>query len=193
MPSLKSICVYCGSSPGSRPDYIDACKPLGSDMASRDITLVYGGAQIGVMGAIADSVLAAGGKVIGVIPQSLVELEIVHNGLTELHIVDDMHQRKAMMAELSDGFIALPGGLGTLEELFEMLTWSQLGFHGKPIGALNVAGYYSSLLTFLDQGVTEGFMKQAHRELLLSDTVASELVDQMIAYEPKITSKLPGA
>ncbi len=162
-------------------------------MASRDITLVYGGAQIGVMGAIADSVLAAGGKVIGVIPQSLVELEIVHNGLTELHIVDDMHQRKAMMAELSDGFIALPGGLGTLEELFEMLTWSQLGFHGKPIGALNVAGYYSSLLTFLDQGVTEGFMKQAHRELLLSDTVASELVDQMIAYEPKITSKLPGA
>lgn len=161
-------------------------------MARRNITLVYGGAHVGVMGAIAESVLSSGGRVVGVIPQALVELEVAHTGLTELHIVDDMHQRKAMMAGLSDGFIALPGGLGTLEELFEMLTWSQLGFHGKPVGALNVADYYSSLLTFLDQGVSEGFMKQAHRDLLLHDTVAAGLLDQLEAYTPTLTSKLPG-
>ncbi len=191
MSSLTSICVYCGSSPGARPDYVEACKPLGKEMASRDITLVYGGAHVGVMGAIAESVLSHGGKVIGVIPEALVKLEVAHRGLTELHIVDDMHQRKAMMAELSDGFIALPGGLGTLEELFEMLTWSQLGFHGKPVGVMNVANYYSSLLSFLDQGVSEGFMKQAHRDLLLSDSVATGLLEQMTSYTPKVTSKLP--
>jgi len=160
-------------------------------MARRNVTLIYGGAHVGVMGAIAESVLSNGGRVIGVIPQALVELEVAHRGLTELHIVDDMHQRKAMMAGLSDGFIALPGGLGTLEELFEMLTWSQLGFHGKPVGVMNVAGYYSSLLTFLDQGVSEGFMRQAHRDLLLNDTVASGLLDQMAAYTATVTSKLP--
>jgi len=164
---------------------------LGAELARRDITLVYGGAHVGVMGAIAESVLSHGGKAIGVIPKALVELEVAHTGLTELHIVDDMHQRKAMMTELSDGFIALPGGLGTLEELFEMLTWSQLGFHSKPVGLMNIAGYYSSLLSFLDQGVTEGFMKQAHRELLLTDNNAAGLLQQMDAFSHKLTSKLP--
>ena len=186
MSSLNSICVYCGSSSGTRADYVEACKPLGYELARRNITLVYGGAHVGVMGAIAESVLANGGKAIGVIPKALVELEVAHTGLTELHVVDDMHQRKAMMSGLSDGFITLPGGLGTLEELFEMLTWSQLGFHGKPVGLMNVAGYFSSLLTFLDLGVSEGFLKQAHRDLLLTDTDASGLLEQMTFNYPHL-------
>lgn len=191
MSVLNSICVYCGSSDGVRADYVEACKPLGAEMARRDITLVYGGAHVGVMGAIAESVLSNGGKAIGVIPKALVDLEVAHTGLTELHIVDDMHQRKAMMAGLSDGFIALPGGLGTLEELFEMLTWLQLAFHEKPVGLLNVASYYDDLLSFLDTGVHEGFMKQQHRDLLLTNTDASALLDQLSGFSAQYISKLP--
>jgi uncharacterized protein (TIGR00730 family) len=170
---------------------MEACKPLGAEMARRGITLVYGGAHVGVMGAIAESVLEHGGKAIGVIPKALVELEVAHTGLTELHTVDDMHQRKAMMSGLSDGFIALPGGLGTLEELFEMLTWLQLAFHEKPVGLLNVASYYDDLLKFLDKGVSEGFMKQQHRDLLLTDTDSASLLDQLAAFSPQYISKLP--
>ena len=163
---MKSICVYCGASPGNSPLYAEAARQLSRTMVEKQIDLVYGGGNVGLMGIIADEVLRLGGKVTGVIPHGLVERELAHRSLTELHIVKDMHERKAKMASLAEGFIALPGGMGTLEELFEMLTWSQLGFHQKPIGLMNVNHFYDELLSFLQHASASGFIKPAHLQLL---------------------------
>ncbi|UAA37720.1 TIGR00730 family Rossman fold protein [Paraneptunicella aestuarii] len=187
---MKRICVYCGSSPGNSPIYYEAAKALAHELVERGFGLVYGGASIGVMGKIANAVLENGGEVIGVIPQALVDKEVSHHGLTELKIVSSMHERKAAMADYADGFIALPGGLGTFEELFEVLTWAQLGFHQKPIGVLNVQGYYDKLSQFVDHAVEQGFMKQAHRDMMLMADDASCLLDLMRDYVPLNVEKL---
>ncbi len=163
---FKTLCVYCGSHKGARPEYTTAARRLGQHLAEQEIQLIYGGGSVGLMGVLADSVLAEGGQVTGVIPEQLAERELAHKELTHLRIVADMHQRKSLMAGLSDAFIALPGGMGTLEELFEVLTWSQLGIHAKPCGVLNILGYYEGLLGFLDHQVTEGFLKDEQRRLL---------------------------
>ncbi len=180
---MRRLCIYCGSSLGVRPEYSVVAENLGFEMAKRNIDLVYGGASIGIMGIIANAVLAHGGKVIGVIPQVLVNREVAHNQLTELKMVKSMHQRKALMAELSDGFIALPGGLGTLEELFETLTWAQLGLHQKPCGLLNVNDYYTALISFLNQSVIEGFVSERHQSLLMIGSDSAALLDQLTGYQ----------
>ncbi len=180
---MKRVCVYCGSRSGKRPEYIESAQRLAEEMTKRGLGLVYGGASVGIMGVISDAVLSNGGEVIGVIPQSLVDKEVSHSGVTELKIVDSMHERKAVMADLADGFIALPGGLGTLEELFEVLTWSQLGLHKKPCGLLNVKGYYDKLCSFLDYAVEEQFVKMKHRELLLLEESAEKLLTLMENYQ----------
>lgn len=159
-------------------------------MAALNLSLVYGGAHVGIMGAIANELLKLGGQVYGVIPESLVEMEVAHQGLTELYVVKDMHARKAKMADLSDGFISLPGGLGTLEEMFEILTWAQLGFHDKPSGLLNVGGFYNDLLSFLDNSNEEGFMRREHRHLLIDDADPDQLLARLMAYEPAFKPKL---
>jgi uncharacterized protein (TIGR00730 family) len=186
---MKSVCLYLGSSPGARPEYEAVVRQLATTIARRDMTLVYGGGNVGLMGIAANAALEAGGEVIGVIPADIAEKEVGHYGLTELQVVDSMHERKMRMAKLADGIIALPGGLGTLEELFEMLTWSQLGFHNKPIGLVNVAGYFDLLLAFLDHSVEERFVKQAHRDLLLMDCDPELLLDRMVGYEPPVIDK----
>lgn len=163
---MKSVCVYCGSSPGFRPEYAEAAQRLGRSLVERDLALVYGGGKVGLMGIVADSVLAHGGTVIGVIPDALMQKEVGHRGLTELHVVRNMHERKQMMADRSDAFIAMPGGVGTFEELFETFTWAQLGYHDKPVGLLNVAGFYDGMLAFLNHAVGEGFLKQIHADML---------------------------
>lgn len=173
---MQRICVYCGSSSGKRHDYLHMAQLLGTELAQRQLTLVYGGAKVGLMGAVADAVLAQGGKVIGVLPQALMTKELAHEGLTELHIVSSMHERKLMMAELSDAFIALPGGLGTLEELSEIATWTQLGLHRKPCGVLNVAGYYDHLMAFIHHAVDEGFIREEQRSLILNAQTPTELL-----------------
>lgn len=183
MTSISTICVYCGSSPGSLPEYMAAANSLGQAMTRRGINLVYGGSHLGLMGRVADSVLAEGGKVTGVIPKSMAVKEVAYEALEDLRVVGSMHERKLTMARLSDGFIALPGGLGTFEELFEMMTWSQLGFHQKPIGILNVCGYYDPLLRFLEQATDHGFMRKSHQEMLLAATDPDELLDMMHAYQ----------
>ena len=177
------ICVFCGSSLGARPAYKDAAQALGRELAARDIGLVYGGASVGLMGATADACLDAGGEVIGVLPEALADLEIAHEGLSELRIVASMHERKKQMADLSDAFIALPGGIGMLEEAFEVWTWSQLGIHQKPVGLLDVEGFYQSLSGFLDQLVTEGFVKPVHRAIMVSANAPGELIDALAAAE----------
>ena len=177
---MKSICVYCGAASGISADYALAARELARVLVQHQLTLVYGGGNIGLMGIIADEMLRLGGEVIGVIPQSLLDLEVGHLTLTRLHVVQTMHERKAMMSALSDGFIAMPGGMGTLEELFEMLTWLQLDFHQKPVGVLNVAGYYDGLLGFLDHSVHQGFLQAAHRTLLLASDNAENLVSQLL-------------
>jgi uncharacterized protein (TIGR00730 family) len=179
---MKRICVYCGSSAGRRPAYAQAAGELGRRLASRGIGLVYGGAGIGVMGAIADAVLDAGGEAIGVIPEALAVKEVAHHGLTEQHVVHSMHERKALMAHLSDGFVALPGGWGTFEEIFEALTWAQLGFHDKPCGLLNVQGYFDHLFTFLEHAIEEQFVKPVYREMLLMEGSAERLLDRFEEY-----------
>jgi hypothetical protein len=189
---MRRICVYCGSSPGRRPEYAEAARSLATALAKREIGLVYGGASIGIMGELANTVLEERGEVIGVMPQALVDKEVSHKGLTELRVVNSMHERKAMMAELSDGFIALPGGLGTLEELFEVLTWSQLGFHSKPIALLNSVHYFDHLLRFMDLTVDEGFVRKPHRDMLLVDEEADRLLDLMADYQPPRVDKLIG-
>ena len=185
---MTSICVFCGSSPGALPDYVAAAQSLGKVLAERGIRLVYGGASVGVMGAVADATLAAGGEAVGVIPRPLWEREVGHTGLTELHVVETMHQRKALMAELADGFIALPGGIGTLEELFEVWTWGQLGIHHKPCGLLNVAGYYQPLVAFLDHMVRQQFVREEHRSFVLVDDDPEALVRRFGEYTaPQVT------
>lgn len=182
--TIGRICVFCGSRPGNRPEYLVAARRLGALLADRGIGLVYGGASVGVMGAVADAVLAAGGEVIGVIPESLVRHEVAHDHLTELRVVKSMHERKALMAELSDAVIALPGGFGTFEELFEAITWSQLGLHRKAIGLLNVAGFYDALLALAERGIEEGFVLPDHRALYLAAAEPDALLDLIVAYEP---------
>jgi len=179
---LRRVVVYCGSSPGSHGEYVDTAQALGRTLAERDIELVYGGAKVGTMGAIADAALEAGGRVIGVIPSTLVEMEVAHEGLSELHEVETMHERKALMLELSDGAITLPGGHGSLDELFEALAWLQLGIHSIPIGLLNVRGYYDHLLAHLDHARGEGFLAPDHHELLLVEEDANQLLDQMARF-----------
>ena len=181
---MKNICVYCGSSPGRRPEYAQAAEALAAELVARDIGLVYGGASIGVMGAVADAVLAGGGRVTGVIPEALAVREVPHPGLTKMHVVGSMHERKALMEELSDGFIALPGGLGTLEELFEILTWAQLGFHRKPCGLLDVASYFQQLVAFLDHAVAEQLLQPQYRAMLLQADDPAQLLALMDDYIP---------
>jgi uncharacterized protein (TIGR00730 family) len=163
---MRRLCVFCGSSTGSRAVYADSARRLGAAMAARGVGLVYGGGHIGLMGVLADAVLAGGAEVFGVIPQSMVERELAHAGLTELYVVETMHQRKAKMAELADAFAALPGGFGTADELFEILTWGQLGLHARPMGLLNVAGFFDPLLAWIDRAVRDGFLRPEHRRLL---------------------------
>ncbi len=186
---MKRLCVYCGSSPGSQPDYSAAAKNLGCALVKRNIGLVYGGASVGVMGVIANTVLGEGGDVIGIIPQHLVDKEVAHTGLSDLRVVKSMHERKTLMAELSDGFIALPGGLGTLEEIFEILTWAQLGIHQKPCGLLNVCDYYRSLIDFLDHAVAERFIKGVHRTMLLVEEQPERLLEHFERYKAPAVGK----
>lgn len=181
---MQTICVFCGSAPGLKHEYAGGARELGCVLAKQNINLVYGGGRVGLMGMVADAALAAGAKVTGIIPRSLADKEIAHQGLTDLRIVTTMHERKAMMSELSDGFIAMPGGFGTLEELFEVVTWAQLGIHTKPFGLLNVAGYYDGLISFLDHSVEQGFVPQRHREMIIVSDEAEELVELLKAYRP---------
>lgn len=183
--------MFSGSSPGARPEYAAAATALGRDLARRGLRVVYGGGGIGLMAAVADAALAAGGEVIGVIPQHLVDREVAHRGLSELRVTGSMHERKATMAGLSDGFVALPGGFGTLEEFAEVLTWSQLGLQSKPCGLLDVAGYYGRLLAFLDHAVTERFVRAEHRAIVLADTDAGRLLDAMERWAPPTAGKFP--
>jgi hypothetical protein len=176
---MKRICVFCGAKMGARAAYAQAATGFGTAMAARGIGLVYGGTSIGLMGKVADAVLAGGGEAIGVLPAALKDKEIAHLGLTKLHMVESLSERKQLMFDLSDGFAALPGGLGTLDEMSEMLTWAQLGFHSKPVGLLNVEGYYDSLLEFLGNATNEGLLKKAHLELLSSEVDAGTLLDRM--------------
>lgn len=187
--SMKAICVFCGSNPGNHPDYAAAAEALGQAIAKRGATLVYGGAEVGLMGITADAALAAGGEVIGIIPKALMDKEIGHKGLTRLEAVGSMHERKARMAELSDGFVNLPGGTGTLEEMFEVWTWGQLGFHDKPIGVLNVRRFYDPLMAFLDHQRDEGFVKPGLRDTLLSADEPEALLSAMEAYEAPVVQK----
>lgn len=179
---MKRICVYCGSSPGRLPDYTRAAEQLGSLMAENGLGLVYGGASVGIMGKVADAALANGAEVIGVIPSALATREVAHSGLSELHVVDSMHQRKAKMADLSDGFVALPGGWGTIEEIFEVLTWGQLGFHRKPCGLLNVAGYYDHLNAFLEHAIDEAFVKTDYRPMIMVENDPVRLLQNFRDY-----------
>ncbi|MCW2546613.1 MAG: hypothetical protein JWN96_1073 [Mycobacterium sp.] len=191
---MRAVCVFCGSSDGRRPEYREAASALGTRLGQAGITVVYGGASVGLMGAVADAALAAGGQVIGVIPRGFVDRELAHPGLTELHVTNSMHERKALMADLSEGFVALPGGLGTLEELAEITTWAQLGLHRKPVGVLDVAGrdgvgFYALLLGFIDHMVAEGFVTEANRRLLVTAATAGELLDKLLTWQPPKTTK----
>lgn len=177
---MKSIAVYCGASPGASPLYAEAARAMGRALVEHNIGLVYGGGNVGLMGVIADEVLRHGGEATGVIPRQLVERELAHAGLTRLFVVKDMHERKAMMADLSDGFIAMPGGMGTLEELFEMLTWSQLGIHAKPVGLLNVAGYYDMLAGFIGHAQQEGFIRAQHAALMMAEAEPDALIKRLM-------------
>lgn len=185
----RRICVFCGSSPGLLPDYLAAARELGSALVRHRLSLVYGGAHVGLMGEIANSMMQRGGEVIGVMPQSLIDREIAHRGLSELHVVQSMHERKALMAELADGFIALPGGFGTLEELFEIITWGQLGLHRKPFGLLNVNRFFDQLIGFLDFAVDQQFIRQEHRQMILVDAEPDRLLERFAAYEPSNVAK----
>lgn len=189
---MKSICVFCGSSFGTRDSYAETAVETGRQIAEQGFRLVYGGAKVGLMGTVADAALKAGGKVIGVLPRALEEKELAHEGLDELHLVGSMHERKALMAELSDAFIALPGGAGTLEEIFEVWTWGQLGYHQKPCGFLNVDGYYDQLIAFLDHQTQEAFTKKAMREMVQIADTPQALIDLFKSYEAPDTPKWIG-
>ena len=176
---MRRLCVFCGSSVGNQPAYAEAARAMGALLAARGIGLVYGGGHVGLMGVLADAVMADGGEVIGVIPQTLADREIAHTGLTELRVVDSMHTRKAMMAELADAFVAMPGGVGTFEEFFEVVTWTQLGVHRKPCGLLNVNAFYTPLAAFIDQAVSEGFIRPIHRAAVVVDSDPARLLDTL--------------
>jgi uncharacterized protein (TIGR00730 family) len=186
---VDRLCVFSGSSPGGHPDYVQAAEGLARTLAGHGIGLVYGGAHVGLMGVVADAALDAGADVIGVIPQALVDREIAHTGLSDLRVVGSMHERKALMADLSDGFIALPGGVGTLEELFEVYTWTQLGLHSKPLGLLDVRGYYGHLATFLDHAVAERFVTVEHREMLVVEERTEAMVEAFRRWRPPARAK----
>ncbi|MBV8679875.1 MAG: TIGR00730 family Rossman fold protein [Aquitalea sp.] len=186
---MKAVCLFCGSNKGGRPEYIAAASAFGRSLAEQGITLVYGAGNVGLMGVAADAALAAGGKVIGVIPEFLKAKEVAHLGLTELHVTETMHQRKALMAELADGFVALPGGFGTFDELFEILTWAQLSVHEKPVGLLDVAGFYQPLLALARHAVAEGFVPPGNMELFTHSPDVQTLLDAMRNYQPRHTAK----
>ena len=189
---IKSLCVFCGSSPGHDPIHAEAARALGAALGAAGIDLVYGGGKVGLMGIVADATMAAGSRAIGVIPHALAALEVEHRGLTELHLVGSMHERKAMMADRADGFIALSGGIGTFEELFEIWTWGQLGDHRKPVALLNVAGFYDKLTGFIDDVVTAGFLRDEHRRMLMVEADPATLVARMQAYRPPELAKWIG-
>lgn len=194
MHTMKTLAVYCGAAHGVNPVYADAARLLARAMVDHNISLVYGGGKVGLMGVIADEVLRLGGEATGVIPRALVEREVGHAGLTRLFVVKDMHERKAMMADLSEGFIAMPGGMGTLEELFEMVTWAQLGIHAKPIGLLNVNGFYDGLRAFVGHQVAEGFVRPEHEDLMIADSNPDQLIQRLRAVVPVVlASSLPAA
>ncbi len=186
---MKRVCVFCGSSPGRDPIFVDAAEQLGRAIARRGLELVYGGAHVGLMGRVADAALAEGGHVIGVIPRSLVEREIAHTGLSELRIVSSMHERKALMEQLSDAFVALPGGTGTFEEMCEILTWGQLGLHAKPCALMNVAGYYGPFLQLLDNAVEMGFLRPVYRAMVLVEEEADAVLTRVATYQPPAVEK----
>ena len=187
--ALRRVCVFCGSSPGTRPAYAEAARATAAALLERGIGLVYGGGDVGLMGTVADAVLAGGGEVIGVIPEALVTREVAHLEVTDLRVVGSMHERKALMADLADGFVALPGGLGTFEELCEILTWSQLGLHTKPCGVLDVEGFWAPFLALLDHAVDEGFIRADHRRLLVDDTDPARLLDRLESAPPVVVEK----
>ncbi|MCS4503171.1 LOG family protein YvdD [wastewater metagenome] len=185
---MQRICIYCGSAAGRDPRYREAASAFGAAVAARGLGVVYGGGATGMMGAVADAALAEGGEVVGVIPETLLAREVGHREVTRLEVVTSMHERKARMAELADGFIALPGGLGTFEEIFEILTWAQLGFHRKPCGLINMAGYYDHLVTFLDHAVDTGFLRRSNRDMLLVDDDGERLLERFAEYRaPRVT------
>lgn len=187
--SIKRVCVFAGSSRGRRPEYAAAARSLGDELSARGYALVYGGGGVGLMGTIADTMLGNGAQVIGVIPEALAAKEVAHERIADLRVVASMHERKALMAELSDAFVALPGGMGTLEELFEVLTWAQLGIHAKPCGLLNVHGYFDRLLAALEHAVEERFLKEQHRSMLLVHSTAPGLVDALEDFHPRVVEK----
>ncbi len=186
---MKSVCVFCGSSTGTDPVYADAARRMGETIVKRDLTLVYGGGRIGLMGEIARAVLKDGGRVIGVIPEALLRKELAYDDLTELHVVRTMHERKQMMADLADGFVAMPGGYGTFEEFCEVLTWAQLGIHGKPCALLNVNRYYDGMLALFDHAVAEGFVRTLHRAMVLAESDPDVLLNAMERYAPPAVEK----
>lgn len=190
---MNRICVYCGSNPGRLPVYREAAAELGRELVRREIALVYGGASIGVMGAVANAVLENGGEVIGVIPQSLATREVAHSNLTELIVVTSMHERKARMAELADGFVALPGGWGTFEEIFEILTWAQLGIHSKPCGLLNIANYFDHLALFLQHAMEQRFVREEYQAMIIMEQQPEVLLDRFSQYQPPLVRKWIGA
>jgi uncharacterized protein (TIGR00730 family) len=192
MSGIRRISVYCGANVGARPTYAEAARRLGRLLGERKLGLVYGGGNVGLMGVVADAALAAGAEVIGVIPRALVARELGHQGITELRVVETMHERKAVMAELADAFVAMPGGLGTLDELFESLTWAQLGLHQKPIGLLEVDGFFAPLVAYLDHAVTEGFVRAEHRAALTVASEPEELLQRFAAYQPPRVGKWLG-
>lgn len=181
---MKRLAVYCGSASPADSTYIEATRNVGTALAERGIAIVYGGGRLGLMGAVADAALAAGGEVIGVIPTALVSLEVAHRGLTELHVVDTMHERKQLFTDLADGFLTLPGGTGTMDELWEALSWAQLGYHGKPVGLLNVSGYYDGIIAYWRMMQEVGFLRPQHRDLLIAGDDLADLLGQMAAHQP---------
>ncbi|KGS01261.1 TIGR00730 family Rossman fold protein [Burkholderia pseudomallei] len=186
---MNNVCVYCGSANGAKPVYADAARAFGRALANAGLTLVYGGGRVGLMGVIADEVIASGGRAIGVITELLYDKEVGHTGLTELHVVPDMHHRKKMMAELADAFVAMPGGAGTLEEFFEVYTWAQLGYHRKPVALYNVDAFYQPLITLLEHTVDEGFMQRTYFDALCIDAAPDALIDQLVRYRPPARDK----
>jgi len=186
---MKRVCVYLGSNPGNRPEYVAATKALGRELAARGLGLVYGGSSTGLMGRLADACLEAGGEAVGIIPRLLQEKEIAHKGLTEIHVVESMHERKQLMADFSDAFIALPGGIGTMEEFFEVLTWNQIGYHSKPCGLLDVSGYYACLTDHLDRMVNEGFLVGDHRRMVMTSPDPATLLNMFKDYDPPQVDK----